>query len=91
MPRGSDTYWIPLGEMESPGQYADFFADTLIAIVRANDGHESDYQLPLTPKQRLMLSALLEVVGRDGEPEAMVPALEDLLFSLCKERSLENT
>lgn len=59
----------------------------LIAIIRANEGHQSGYQLPLTPKQRQMLSAFMEVLRSVGEVEGMVPALEDLLFSLCEERS----
>ena len=59
----------------------------LIAIVRANEGHESGYKLPLTPKQRLLLSTFMDVVQRECAVEGMVPALEDFLFALCEEWS----
>lgn len=57
----------------------------LIAIIRAREGHYSNYALPLSTKQREALDAFTTALRTENN--ATVP-LEDFLFSICEEQPL---
>lgn len=82
-PRGSNSYWTPLPDTESPGKYCDFFANFLIATIRSHEGHPSGYDIPLTRKQARALNAFLTVLRADGD---LLPHLQEFLECLCEQQ-----
>lgn len=67
--------------------YCDYFTHFLTATIKCFEGHESNYEIPLNPKQQEALARFTSVMrGSDDDDNKLLSSLEEFLFLLCEEQ-----